>query len=165
MKFLISLVLLFAFGASAQTKKPTKREQQKITYFSCTVKEGRTDVSVKFAIRNFKPTSRKGQLVTYPGADEEQGMIYVNPVQVKNSYTKMSNLNGQGGDLTIQPSGDIHLFGDGDGYQFTDLVLWYQADDDRDYREGYVRDYGSAYADGEETFKQFIKCEHSETVL
>ena len=57
----------------------------------------------------------------------------------------------------------MKLWGDGDGYQFTDLVLW-DVDDNESVLEGYVRDYGPTY-DDKETFKQFIKCERSSEVL
>lgn len=159
MKYALTVLAAFAFSASAAKK-------QDITYFACTVKEGSKNVSVKFAINNFKPNSRKGTLVTYPGADEDQGMILVEPVMVKkDEFSKSSNLNGQGGDLSFDPGGDIRLFGDGDGYQFTDLVLFNEGDDDRNFRDGYMRDYGSAYQENQETFKVFVKCKHAKNVL
>jgi hypothetical protein len=157
MSFLLALML----GIS------TNAAQENITYFACTVKEGKTNVSVKFAIKDFDPYDDKnrGELVTYPGADEDFGLILVSPTEVDGRYTKMSNLNGQGGDLRITSGGDLFLFGDGDGYQYTDLVIWSDGNEDRNYTEGYVRDYGSAYGSDEETFKQFIKCKSSTKVL
>ena len=70
----------------------------------------------------------------------------------------MTNLNGQGGDLRIEDD-SIRLWGDGDGYEFTDLVIWDADQEGPDY-EGYVRDYGPTYGDTEH-FKQFIKCKSS----
>lgn len=156
---LTGLVLLAFVGASAFAK-------DNITYFSCDVNEGKKAVSVKFAIKDLNPEEAKGELVEYPGADENSGLILVTPEKLdKNKWSKMSNLNGQGGDLRVRANGDIFLFGDGDGYQYTDFVVWYDGEDELDYREGYVRDYGSAYAEGEETFKQFVKCTASKKVL
>ena len=159
----MSLLIALFIGFSAQAAK------QEITYFSCTVKEivksKKVDVEVKFAIKDFKPYEGSGELIQYPGSNEEYGAISVTPMEVNGYYTKMSNLNGQGGDLSVTSGGDIHLFGDGDGYQYTDLVLWDDGDEDLAHTEGYTRDYGSAYADGEETFKQFIQCKRSTNVL
>ncbi len=86
-------------------------------------------------------------------------MILVEPEE----GTSMSNLNGQGGDLRLGYD-TLRLFGDGDGYQFTDLVLWDTNDEDKTELEGYVRDYGPARGD-EESFKQFIKCKKSKKKL
>lgn len=157
MKSLILVLLTLALPAVAAEKK--------ITYFSCPVKEGRTEVSVKFAVENYDPFEAKGDLLAYPGADEDNGFILVTPTQKRDGYyTRMSNLNGQGGDLRILKNGDVELYGDGDGIQTTYLHLWWDASDlaETTSMEGYVRDY----TDGEDVmFKQFIKCELSNKVL
>jgi hypothetical protein len=162
----IALPLFLAVVTFAATKP--KSDSEKITYFECKVKEpaekGKKtiDVTVRFAVKGLNLFEGKGELLQYPGSSEDAGMIYVSPDEVgkgKKAYvTIMSNLNGQGGDLRIEGS-QIRLWGDGDGYQFTDLVIW-NADSDDDVLEGYVHDYGSAYGK-EETFKQFIKCKKS----
>lgn len=144
----------------------------KVSYFHCLVKEptkgGTTrNVHVRFAVRDldlgFTP---KGTLISYPGLNEEDGAIFVTSAKVrKDEVLIMSNLNGQGGDLRLEGS-NLRLFGDGDGYQFTDLVIW-DADTEAEEAgkpvrlEGYVRDYGPAYGKKEATFKQFIQCERS----
>lgn len=157
MKFLSVLTFAFLIASSAFAAKPD------ITYFSCSVKEGKAEVTVKFAIKDLNPERSKGELVQYPGADEDTGMIFVSPEKSGDHYTMMSNLNGQGGDLRIRQNGDIYLFGDGDGYQYTDLVLFYDGEE-IGYREGYVRDYGSAHGT-DLSFKAFIACESSKKVL
>lgn len=156
----LTALVLFVFMSA------TAFAADNITYFSCDVKEDGKTVNVKFAVKDLDPEEAKGELVEYPGADENMGLILVSPEKLsKNKWSKMSNLNGQGGDLRVRANGDIFLFGDGDGYQYTDFVVWYDGEDELDYREGYVRDYGSAYAEGEETFKQFVKCTVSKKVL
>lgn len=141
------------------------------TYFSCPVKEklhGKNNiVTVKFAVEGLDFHPDKGQLVSYPGIDEEEGNpIFVEAQTGNFDDTMMWNLNAQGGDMTIN-RGTITLFGDGDGYQYTDLVLW-DVDqaivDGKTTVGGYVRDYGSAHEGGEE-FKQFITCEFSDKKL
>lgn len=136
-----------------------------ITYFSCVVKEPVSNnevekVTIKFAIENLNVFENEGRLLQYPGSDEEDGAILVMPKILDGDRNSlMSNLNSQGGDLRIE--GDhIRLFGDGDGYQFTDLVVWDVGSSESDILEGYVRDYGPTYGD-DETFKQFIKCRRS----
>ena len=167
----LSLLAMFVTSVCA--------EGDTITYFSCKVKEPvksksnsktkkpakRTrTVTVKFAIENLDVYQDQGSLMQYPGSteeDEEYGTILVRPLE-----SIMSNLNGQGGDLRFEGR-NIKLWGDGDGYQFTDLVIW-DADEESEVVEGYVRDYGPAYAEydrNEETFKQFIKCKRSSKVL
>lgn len=150
------LIAFFVFQVSSASAA--------ITYFSCTVfeplKKNKTiEVIVKFAVEDLDLFKKKGTLIQYPGTDEDQenGMIIVSPEKIGKRLTLMTNLNGQGGDLRIEGD-DLRLFGDGDGYQFTDLVIW-DADsgDDNENLEGYVRDYGPAYGD-DESFKQFIKC-------
>lgn len=165
MKFVISLLItLSSSWAIANT-----------IYFSCAVKEPignrkKIDVTVKFAIQNFDPFERKGDLIEYPGLNEDSddytGMISVTPKEYPNKkhYAMMTNLNGQGGDLRITENRDIHLFGDGDGYQFTDLVLWDDNDEDTAFTQGYVRDYGPSWG-SEPGFKQFISCKKSENIL
>ena len=159
-------------------------EGENITYFSCKVKElvegvvkGKTvTVTVKFAIQDFDTSLGKNQgtLISYPGTeDEEWAPILVKPQTKgkKKRFTLMTNLNSQGGDLTIDGD-DLKLFGDGDGEQLTDLVIW-DADNPNvgdDELEGYVRDYGPVYRNADnprdsKTFKQFIKCKRSSTVL
>lgn len=156
--FVFSLLTLFITSAFASS----------ITYFSCKVEEP-TDtgknitVTVKFAIKNLDIYEKQGELIQYPGIakeDEEFGTILVTPRTYgkKQRYTKMWNLNGQGGDLRFEGR-NIKLWGDGDGYQFTDLIIW-DVNSESDVLEGYVRDYGPAYGD-EEIFKQFIKCQRS----
>jgi hypothetical protein len=164
MKYLVSLLSLIGLLAlSASAAAPTT------TYFHCVVKEksGRRTikVDVKFAVKGLEFYPDKGELVAYPGANEEQGLIFVSPLEGPNGrYTSMSNLNGQGGDLRVE-KGTVRLWGDGDGYQFTDLVVWdLSSREEATKFEGYVRDYGPAYGDTE-SFKQFISCEKSKTVL
>lgn len=124
-------------------------------------------VTVKFAIKNLDTLNDKGELIPYPDIkkedfeNQEDGPILVRPKLIGKPhpfYTMMSNLNSQGGDLRFEGR-NIRLFGDGDGYQFTDLVIW-DVDEETNRLEGYVRDYGQTYA-GNETFKQFIKCKRS----
>lgn len=134
------------------------------TYFSCTVIETvkgnrKVSVTVKFAVKDLDVYKKKGELIQYPDTDEEGGMIFVSPRTVRGQSTTMTNLNAQGGDLRIEGD-NLRLFGDGDGYQFTDLVIWDVDSGDSDDLEGYVRDYGPAYGD-DESFKQFIKCKSS----
>jgi hypothetical protein len=174
MKIIFIFVTLFASSAAFALEAST-------LYFSCNVKETvegkKLDVNVKFAVQGYDADKRTGNLLPYPNAAEddfgEPFTILVTPVSNENDYlTRMSNLNAQGGDLTVNPDGSVFLWGDGDGYQFTDLVVW-----DVDYAlnnaeegetlfklEGYVRDYGSAYM-GKIDFKQFIKCDMSTEVL
>ena len=138
-------------------------DKVKTTYFDCKVKEKYTDadkkkhsktVHVYFAIKGLDSWKGQNELVTYPGISveesEEMGLIVVRPQELPNGrYPMMSNLNGQGGDLRVySDSGNVRLFGDGSGYQFTDLI------------EGYVRDYGPTYGNFT-PFKQFIKCKTS----
>lgn len=135
-----------------------------MSYFSCTVKEKiekkNVTVTVKFAVKNLDALRDKGELVQYPGTSEDSGMISVTPTESGDRFTMMSNLNSQGGDLRVGGD-DIRLFGDGDGYQFTDLVMWdVSSAEVGDTLEGYVRDYGPAYGD-DESFKQFIKCKRN----
>lgn len=152
------LIFIAAFSMSALAAN-----KNTVTYFSCNIREDGHNVSVKFAVKDYDSIKNKGELVSYPGSNEDDGLIFVTPKSIGKFYPRMHNLNGQGGDLRIARSGDLHLFGDGDGYQFTDLVIW-NDNDDSDELEGYVRDYGSAYGDAE-TFKQFIKCRRSSKVL
>jgi hypothetical protein len=179
--FAIALCVLIGATAMAATKTkpaPAKKAADVITYFSCKVSEpasdkkgdaSTVDVTVKFAIKNLDTANGKGDLVAYPGANEdEDGPIVVSPTERKSDKhnTMMSNLNAQGGDLRIQDS-NIKLWGDGDGIEFTDLVV-FDVDANGELtgkRDGYARDYGDAYAEGEETFKQFIKCEQSDKAL
>jgi hypothetical protein len=161
MKFLILIITVFTMQAEAATM-----------YFSCLVKEksGRqkVDVTVKFAVKDLEPFEGKGELIPYPGIteeQEEQGLILVTPQELPNEqYALMTNLNGQGGDLRIE-NGNIRLWGDGAGYQFTELVLWEDGDENISYTKGYVRDYGPAYGDDDDTFQQFIKCQKSDRKL
>ncbi|MGE0764756.1 MAG: hypothetical protein AB7N80_15890 [Bdellovibrionales bacterium] len=150
------ILVLFVLSSTVHAEGP-------ITYFSCPVKEGKFTVTVKFAIKNLDTFKAKGDLIQYPGSDSDMGYISVDPIKTGKFYSRMSNLNGQGGDLTVRRNGDIFLFGDGDGYQFTDLVIW-NDDSESDVIEGYVRDYGPAYGD-DESFKQFIKCKRSNKKL
>lgn len=146
---------------------PAFAAESKITYISCPVQEDNVTVMVKFAIENYDPLNGKGKLIEYPGTSEESGYILISPEEKKNgNYSRMINLNGQGGDLTVKENGNIFLFGDGDGYQFTDLELWYDGDDIEELTEmeGYVRDYGPAY-NGQIDFKQFLKCQVSKKIL
>jgi len=165
--FLLSLLAMFVTGVYA--------EGENITYFSCKVKEplGRSQrnktvtVTVKFAVQDLDTYGDRGSLIPYPGTEDEEWA----PIFVKPQETIMSNLNSQGGDLTFEGS-DLKLFGDGDGEQLTDLVIW-DADDPNiadDELEGYVRDYGPVYRNADnpkdrKTFKQFIKCKRSSKVL
>lgn len=159
-KFILFATILFSFNASAAT-----------TYFSCTVieplsKAGKTvKVTVKFAVKNYDAWKSEGELLQYPGADEDQGAILVEPVETEGGkhMTMMSNLNGQGGDLRVERT-QLRLWGDGAGYQFTELVIWDADDEERTVLEGYVRDYGPAY-NGDINFKQFIKCQRSNKKL
>lgn len=158
----VSLPILFASTAFAA------RPNNVTTYFSCTVVEpakGRpkgVPVTVKFAVKGYESFSRKGELLSYPGASEDDGAILVTPKEVGEHYAMMTNLNGQGGDLRIEGS-NLRLWGDGDGYQFTELVVW-DADEEATELEGYVRDYGPTYGDSP-IFKQFIKCRKSNKPL
>lgn len=139
------------------------------SYFSCVVNEpaGKNKtvkVTVKFAVKGLEAWEGKGELLAYPGTSNDMGAIFVAPQEVKDTFTLMMNLNGQGGDLRLE-NGHLRLFGDGDGIRFTDLVIWNVDDETEDGKlEGYVRDYGPAY-DGKETFKQFIKCKRSNKLL
>lgn len=158
------LALLFFF-----VELGVATSNENITYFSCTIEEP-TDrgtnllVKVKFAVINLDSFNEDTRLVPYPGVEPEEGLIYVSPTVHKKSgdYTMMSNLNSQGGDLRVEGS-SLRLFGDGDGYQFTDLVVW-DIISDKDDLEGYVRDYGPAYG-GAESFKQFITCQRADKKL
>jgi len=159
MKYLASSLLLglLLFGIMVFAKPVT-------TFFKCTVHEPKVRVTVKFAVKDLDIFEGKGELVPYPGTNEDEGMIYVSPKKSGKYHTLMTNLNGQGGDLRIE--GDhLRLFGDGAGYQFTELVIW-----DLDQAEfgnpldGYVRDFGPTYGK-EEFFRQFIKCTMSQKVL
>lgn len=154
----VLVILAMSFGIQLVASGADARSVT--TYFSCEVNEPNVVVTVRFAIKDLDVLSGKGELVTYPGSDEEAGAISVSPAEHGGKMTMMSNLNGQGGDLRVLKNGDLHLFGDGAGYQFTDLVLWDDGDEDRAHTEGYVRDYGPTYG-SEETFKQFIKCKRS----
>lgn len=149
--FVLLLLSVQTFAAPKET----------ITYFACEVKESSKQVvTVKFAIKNLNTFKGTGELLNYPGANEEFGAISVTPEEVNGRYPMMSNLNGQGGDLRIEGN-NLRLWGDGDGYQFTDLVVWDpDSGEDSDVFEGYVRDYGPAYGDSK-TFKQFITCKRS----
>lgn len=165
MKSILFTVLALTFAVTAQAAPKAKRATGTY-YFSCPVKEGRTEVSVKFAIKGLNPNQSKGDLVQYPGSDEDAGMISVTPIQKSNGdFTRMSNLNGQGGDLRMQDNGDIHFYGDGDGIQNSYLHLWWDASDLEEVTsmEGYVRDY--TRGDEANMFKQFITCEVSTEVL
>lgn len=159
---LLGIILLAAVPVSA-ARRPVAT-----TYFSCTVLEpakGRAKpvkVTVKFAVKGYSSWDKKGELLSYPGANEDSGAILVSPEKIGERYAMMTNLNGQGGDLRIEGS-SLRLWGDGDGYQFTELVIW-DADEEQEELEGYVRDYGPAYGDTE-TFKQFIKCRKSNKQL
>lgn len=143
------------------------------TYFSCTVKEpvkassravrARAEVTVKFAIKNLDTFKLKGGLTQYPGSNAGDGLIFVTPVHVGEQMTMMSNLNGQGGDLRLDRAEEVRLWGDGAGYQFTELVVW-DVDGENVEHDGYVRDYGPAYG-GKTGFKQFIRCKSSTSVL
>lgn len=162
---LFSAICLFATLALAKPKT---------TYFSCVVNEPprakngkKIAVTVKFAIEGLDTFKGKGELAQYPDSNEDEGPILVTPQTNGKSDTLMMNLNAQGGDLRIE-SPNIRLFGDGAGYQFTDLVVWDVEDESNAGElEGYVRDYGPAYSAGTnpETFKQFIKCRISDKVL
>jgi hypothetical protein len=160
MKF-IAMTMLFLASATAFAKNPT-------LYFSCNVQE-EVSVNVRFAIGNYEAYSNSGELLEYPGTEE---YILVSPEETaENGYTRMSNLLAQGGDLRFYRDGSVLLWGDGDGYQFTDLRLWdldsvvSNLDDEEEFVvEGYVRDYGPAYR-GEIDFKQFITCKVSTRVL
>lgn len=143
----------------------TVRAAGHLTYFECkvreTIKNKATVVAVKFAVKRLDIFKNKGELVQYPGSDQESGLISVTPQKVGDVFSLMSNLNGQGGELRIE-GGNLRLWGDGAGYQFTELVIW-DVDPDSKNLEGYVRDFGPAYGESE-TFKQFIKCQRSEKV-
>lgn len=160
-------------ASSALLSLETAFAGDKISYFSCKVSEKdsknkKIEVTVKFAVKNldfYKEDT--GELLSYPGMNEEEGAISVTPVwtgkENDSRMTLMSNLNSQGGDFSVEGD-DVVLFGDGDGYQLTDLVIWDvgNSEEEEDSLEGYVRDYGSAYADGKsKTFKQFIVCKRS----
>lgn len=165
MKNLILLVVAItsSFAFAAAKPKPKAEQKPVIDYWSCAVKEGRTDVTVKFAVQGYDYWKEAGTLLVYPGADEEYGAILVEPREsATGRYTAMTNLNGQGGDLRVEGS-NIRLWGDGDGYQFTELVIWDASDEGPDY-EGYVRDYGPAYGN-KPIFKQFIKCRKTDKPL
>jgi hypothetical protein len=168
--FLVLSLLLGFFSTNADAiEKP-------VSYFSCKIKETvkiakktkKVNVTVKFAVAGLDVRNEEGELLTYPGADEDYGSVYVKPMIVridkKERYTLMSNLNGQGGDLQFE-GGNIKLWGDGDGYQFTELVVWDVDGEVKESYEGYVRDYGYTYKENEETFKQFIKCKRSSELL
>ncbi len=135
---LILCVGHFAYATKAKGK-PAPAEKPKadvITYFSCDVQEPISDkpadknktvtVTVKFAVQNLDLFDGKADLIQYPESDEEQGMVSVTPDQIRNGKKafspKMGNLNGQGGDLRTDGN-NLKLWGDGDGYQFTDLVV------------------------------------------
>lgn len=163
--FVLPLLLTNLVFASTPKSKPAA---DVTTYFECKVKEPlekskkTIDVTVKFAVKNLDVFDGKGELLQYPGSSEDSGMVHVSPAEIgkgKNAIVPMmTNLNGQGGDLRVG-NGQVRLWGDGDGYQFTDLVI-FDADEDRESYDGYVRDYGDTYGDTE-TFKQFIKCKKS----
>lgn len=164
--------LAFLLLASLSFNKIYAATTDKTTYISClvyeTIKKEKVKVTVKFAIKNLDLYKKKGELITYPGLSEEEveegnGPILVTPKKYKGEVINMTNLNGQGGDLRITDEG-VRLFGDGAGYQFTNLVVWDLEQDDLESFDGYVRDYGSTYGD-QETFKQFIKCKASNKVL
>jgi hypothetical protein len=164
-RYLLAALVLLSFSSAPIWAAPKKNE---ITYFSCTVREpvkGRktpVNVTVKFAVKGYNSWKNEGELQEYPGANPDVGAIFVSPTEVSGEYTMMSNLNGQGGDLRIEGT-NLRLWGDGAGYQFTELVIW-DADEESDQLEGYVRDYGPTYGDSE-TFKQFIKCQRSNKKL
>jgi len=159
-RLILGATFLFAVQAGAAT-----------TYFSCSVtepshKRGETvKVTVKFAVKNLEVWKGKGDLVSYPGTDEDYGAILVEPLRYgkEGYYTMMSNLNGQGGDLRIEGE-NLRLWGDGDGYQFTELVIWDADQDEETEFEGYARDYGPTH-NGKTGFKQFIKCKRSNKKL
>lgn len=161
-----SLVILFSIFMAHSAEAAT-------TYFSCVVKEpvkvssggsrARAEVTVKFAIKNLDTFKLKGSLVQYPGSNADDGLIFVTPVQVGEHMTMMSNLNGQGGDLRLDRMDEVRLWGDGAGYQFTELVVW-DVDGENVEHDGYVRDYGPTHG-GKTGFKQFIKCKSSTSVL
>lgn len=151
--------LLFPCLAAAQ--------KSSLTLINCPVLEPAADggtrkVTVQFAVKNLGEWNAKATLEPVPGLSSDDGLIQVSPKKDRHGkYSLMTNLNGQGGDLRIEGS-NIRLFGDGDGYQFTDLVLW-NVDDLEDPQGivlGYVHDYGSTYAKKTETFKQFIRCRY-----
>lgn len=164
MKYLSLAVVLLASQMAFATPAP-------ITYFSCKVKEPvgkkKIVVTVRFAIQGLDIGHDKGELIPYPGVNvDEVGMISVTPEEIKDyGYPMMTNLNGQGGDLRLEGN-NIRLFGDGDGYQFTELVIWDADEEDNQTGnlEGYVRDYGSTYGAAPQ-FKQFIKCKRSDSVF
>ena len=170
MKFL-SLVPVVLFALTAQSATKAKNT---ITYFSCKVMESvgegkkakQVEVTVKFAVKNLDMYKPKGELVQYPGLNEEDGYISITPAEIaKDKPAAMGNLNAQGGDLRVDDH-NIQLWGDGDGYLFTDLTIWDVDDsEDGDVLDGYVREYGSAYNKGDEKFKQFIKCQRSDKQL
>lgn len=149
-----------------------------VIYLSCLVKENidgkNVNVTVKFAVENYDSFKNQGTLVRYPTleSEDEYETILVTPTEAGDSWTRMTNLNAQGGDLTVNPDGSLFLWGDGDGYQFTDLVVWdvdralANADEgQKNFKvEGYVRNYGPAYM-GDIEFKQFITCDLSTDVL
>lgn len=151
--------------AVADTATGDESIESTIDYYSCLVNEGTTKVSVKFAVKNLSLPKQRGELIQYPNSVEEQGLISVVPSELPDGkWTLMSNLNGQGGDLRIEGT-NLRLFGDGAGWQFTDLVIW-DLDSENTELEGYVRDYGPTYGDVVgDTFKQFIKCQRSQQVL
>lgn len=156
----VLIMLPFIFNmtlASAASKK-------EITYFQCNMKEGRTEVQIKFAVKGYDSFNGSGELVNYPGTKDEYQPIVVTPEQIGKVYPMAFNLNSQGGDLTVERHGDIRLFGDGDGYQFTDLVVWANLDDEETTYEGYIRDYGPTYGE-KAPFKQFITCKSSKKPL
>ena len=142
--------------------------ESKITYFKCDYKEKRNSkAQIYFAIEDLKLYESKSSLVKYPGTDEEDDYEVIKVTSgKKDKYSLLGyNLNSQGGDLRISHrEGEIRLFGDGDGYQLTDLVIW--VDEDVEEKEvkvqGYLRDYGPVYHGEKVSSKQqFITCQSS----